>query len=191
MTARSPRFSRLGDGSIAYQTDWIAVREYPVERDGVGGMYSVVERPDAVVVIPLTPAHRTVLLKQFRFPTNDSSWELPMGALTGTEPAEAAGRRELTEETGLRGQALIRIGDYRAAPGLTPQQVTVFVASVADHDLDAAAASWSASDEIQEVSIVQLADLAGMISEGRVTDGYTLAGFLLVRLWLERQEQTR
>lgn len=165
---------------------WLTVREYNVERGGVTAKYPVVERPDSIVVIPLTPTNRTVLLKQFRFPTNESSWELPMGGIDGAEPAEAAACRELMEEVGLRAKDLARIGEYRPVPGLTPQRVTVFVVRVAEEELDASIASWSASEEIQEVSTVSLTDLVGMITDGRVTDGFSLTALLLLRLWLDQ-----
>jgi 8-oxo-dGTP pyrophosphatase MutT (NUDIX family) len=145
-----------------------------------------VERPDSIVVIPLTPTNKTVLLKQFRFPTNESSWEPPMGGINGAEPAEAAARRELMEEVGLRAKDLVRIGEYRPVPGLTPEKVTVFVVRVVEEDLDASIASWSASEEIQEVSTVSLTDLVGMITDGRVTDGCSLTALLLLRLWLDQ-----
>jgi 8-oxo-dGTP pyrophosphatase MutT (NUDIX family) len=180
------RFARVDNSRIVYQTDWIAVREYKVERDGVRGTYSVIERPDAVVVIPLTSARKTALLKQFRFPTNDNSWEFPMGAVGASEPAEAAARRELMEEIGMRAPELIKVGEYRPAPGLTPQIATVFVAPIDDETFERSVAASSTSEEIQEIVSVSLAELAAMISDGRLTDGYSLAGFLLVRLWLDQ-----
>lgn len=182
------RFSRLDDGRIVYRNDWMVVREQRVERDGVAGTYAFVERPDSVVVVPLTPRHRTVLLNQFRFPTRASSWESPMGAANDGEAAAAAARRELMEEVGLGTVEMIRIGEYRPNPGLSPQKATVFLARVDDPMLDRALACWTSSEEIQDVSAVPLPDLAVMIADGRITDGFTLTGFLLVRLWLERQE---
>lgn len=47
-------------------------------------------------------------------------------------------------------------------------------------------ASWSASEEIQEVSTVSLTDLVGMITDGRVRDGFSLTALLLLRLWLDQ-----
>lgn len=179
-------FRRSSEGHVVHQDTWVTVREYNVERGGVTAKYPVVERPDSIVVIPLTPTNRTVLLKQFRFPTNESSWELPMGGINGAEPAEAGARLELMEEVGLRAKDLVRIGEYRPVPGLTPQKVTVFVVRVAEEELDVPLASWSASEEIQEISTVSLIDLVGMITDGRVTDGFSLTAMLLLRLWLDQ-----
>src|SRR5258708_11895486 len=110
---------RVNAGRVVYQNAWFAVRECDIERNGARGKYPLVERPDAVVVIPLTPSGKTALLKQFRFPTNENSWELPMGAIEENEGAAAAARRELAEEVGLQTGDLLKIGEYRPAPGLT------------------------------------------------------------------------
>jgi len=178
------RFTRLGGGPVVYRTDWIAIRECPIERDGVPDTYAVLERADAVVVIPVTPSRRTIVLKQFRFPIDASSWELPMGAAADGEPAESAARRELLEEVGVRAVELVAIGGYRPAPGLSSQRAAVFVAPVEDAALDEAIRSWAPSEEIQEAAAVAVADLDSLIADGRMTDGYSLAALLLLRSWM-------
>lgn len=182
----SRRFKQVDDGHIVYRTDWMAVKEYHVERDGVDAIYSSIDRPDSVIVIPLTPTNRTVLLEQFRFPTTENSWELPMGAVDAGESAVVAARRELVEEVGLRAADPLEIGEYRPAPGLTGQKVTVFLCRVSEEALDAIVASTRRSDEIQDIRMVTLDELHAMITEGGITDGFSLTGFLLLRVWLER-----
>ena len=185
--ATSSNITPVANGHIAYQSDWIAVREYAVERAGARGIYAVVERPNSVVVVPLTPTRRTVLQKQLRFPTGASKWEFPMGATNPGELAADAAQRELCEEVGLCNVALIQLGNYCPMPGLSPQTATVFVAPVDDQKLDAAIRGWSPVEEITEVLAVSLADLPAMIGDGRITDGYSLAGLLLLKLWLDQR----
>lgn len=177
-------------GHLAYQSDWVAVREYAVEYGGVPSVYAVVERPNSVVVMPLTPTRRTLLQKQFRFPTSASAWEFPMGATNPGELAADAARRELCEEVGLCDVALISLGNYCPVPGLSPQTATVFVAPVADQELDAAIRGWSPVEEIKEVLAFSLADLPSMIGDGRITDGYSLSSLLLLKLWLEQPDDS-
>jgi 8-oxo-dGDP phosphatase len=180
------RFKRVAEGPIAYQSPWLTVRECTVERDGVSSLYPVVHRPDAVIVVPLTPDRRTVLVRQFRFPISGTSWELPMGAVDAGESPDAAARREASEEIGLTAARLVSIGAYHPAPGLTPQTATVFVAMIADDELDRCLADWSASEELEAAVAVGLEDIGGMTADGRVSDGFTLAALLLLRNWLER-----
>jgi len=45
------------------------------------------------------------------------------------------------------------------------------------------------ADDIEEARIVDLAELTRMVGDGRITDGFTLAGFLLLRCWLDGLER--
>ncbi len=179
------KFSSVVESKITYHSDWIAVRELTIERAGACGIYAVVERPDSVVVIPLTPMRRTVLQRQFRLPTSTSAWEFPMGAITPGELAADAAQRELCEEVGLCDVGLIQLGNYFPVPGLSPQTATVFVAPVGDQKLDAAIQGWSPVEEIAEVQAFSLADLPRMIGDGRITDGFSMSSLLLLTLWLD------
>lgn len=177
----------VGEGRLVHRTDWIAVTDYTVERGGRTATYSVVERADSIIVAPVTPAGRTVVLKQFRLPTNETAWELPMGSVDDGESPESAAERELREEVGMSAAELIRIAEYRPAPGLTPQRTTIFVARVSDEQLDAAIARWSASEDIEQAAAVSLGELPRMAADGRISDGFSLAGVLFVGLWLGAQ----
>jgi ADP-ribose pyrophosphatase len=162
------------------------VREYNIKRGGRKAKYIVVERPDSATVIPMTPTETTVLVKHFRFPTRESSWEFPMGAVEPGENPSAAARRELAEEVGLRATALLEICHYRAAPGLTPQNVSVFIARVAEKNLDSGAVFRSRGEEIQDVRTVSLRDLARMTEKNQITDGFTLAALPFLHSWMDR-----
>lgn len=179
--------SPVAQGQITYKSDSIAVRECAFERAGARVVYAVVERPDSVMIIPVTPTRRTVLQKQFRFPTSTSAWEFPMGAINPGEIAVHAGQRELFEEIGLCDVALVQVGNFCPVPGLSPQTATVFVALVGDQELDAAIRGWSPVEDIREVQAVSLVNLPGMIGDGLITDGFSLAGLLLLELWLGKQ----
>ena len=63
--------------------------------------FFVINAPDWVNVVALTPEHHLVLVRQFRFGTDDFSLEIPGGVIEPGEDVVAAGLRELQEETGL------------------------------------------------------------------------------------------
>jgi ADP-ribose pyrophosphatase len=72
------------------------------ERNKTGDFF-VLNTPSWVHVIALTPDDEIVMAKQFRFGTENLSWELPGGLMEeGETPIEAA-QRELREETGFVG----------------------------------------------------------------------------------------
>lgn len=84
---------------------------------------------------------------------------------------------------------LLLIGEYRAAPGLTPQRVSCFIAPVSDDALESSAASSPPADDIEEARIVDVMEFTRMVSDGRITDGFSLAGFSLFRCWLDQKER--
>ena len=177
---------RVVDAKLVYKNPWMKVYEQQVVRDGEPGVYGTVERDDSVIVIPWMPERRTVLLRQYRFPTREYSWELPMGGVSpGESPIEAA-RRELAEETGLVADEFEIIGQYRAVPGLTAQQVTVVMTPVDDSKIEQQT-SLRAVDDVTERRIRDLSELNRMVQAGRITDGFTIAGILYLNLHLAVQ----
>src|SRR5687767_12953341 len=69
-----------------------------VERD-----FIVIDPPDWVNVVAVTPDQRIVLVRQFRYGADDFSLEIPGGVIERGEHPEIAGIRELQEETGYVG----------------------------------------------------------------------------------------
>lgn len=69
-------------------------------RTGATLRRTVLETPDWVNVVALTPEGRLVCVRQFRFGPGRVTTEIPGGVIDAGEEPEAAARRELLEETG-------------------------------------------------------------------------------------------
>ena len=179
----SKEFETL-EKTLVYENPWMQVCEHKIRRRGKDGVYGVVYREHSVIIVPLTPSRRTVLLKQYRFPTDGDSWELPMGGIDEKESTLEAATRELSEETGLNSAPLTQIGSYFAVPGLTPQRVTVFVATVGERELNRLVAPPD-TDDIQAARAIELSEVYDMVMRGEITDGFTLVGLLFLRLFLD------
>jgi 8-oxo-dGTP pyrophosphatase MutT (NUDIX family) len=165
---------------IVYQNRWMKVREDAVRRaDGSDGIYGVVEKPDAVMILPIEGG-KLHMVQQYRYTVGQRFWEFPQGAWEkfSNYTIEELARGELREETGLLAATLEPLGCFHIAYGFLSQPMHVFLATgltqreacleQEEQDLVHATFSWS--------------DFHAMVDDGRVADACTLAGVSLLRL---------
>ena len=89
---------------------------------------TIVQSPDWVNVLPLTPDHDVVLIRQYRFGAIGSTLEIPGGLIDpGEEPGTAAAR-ELREETGYRCERITSLGSVAPNPAFMRNRLHMFVA---------------------------------------------------------------
>lgn len=80
--------------------------------------FFVINAPDWVNVLALTPDHHLVLVRQFRFGIDEFSVEIPGGVMDPGEDPIAAGLRELQEETGYVGTKARLLGSVHPNPAM-------------------------------------------------------------------------
>lgn len=151
------------------------VRDAVQTRDGEFGTYGRVVAPgnsSGVVVLPLTP-DGVVLLNHFRHSTRSWHLELPRGFGTpGIEDPADDARRELREEIGVEAAAFHDLGIMYPDTGATSTPVRLFLAEVTD--------TPSAADReegIDDIRIVTAAELATLIGDATITDGFTIVAY--------------
>jgi ADP-ribose pyrophosphatase len=111
------------------------------ERIGVSQERDVLTAGKVVLVIPVDPARcEMVMLRQFRLPAHLANGagdlvELVAGRVEKGESLAEAARRECQEEIGITPKKVVELFSYLSSPGLTDEEVTVFLA-----DIDAAQA---------------------------------------------------
>jgi len=86
------------------------------QRDAVEGNFYVIHAPDWVMALPITADKQIVLVRQFRYGTEDFSWEVPGGIVDPGEDPVTTAVRELREETGYAGNNPQRIGTRSPNP---------------------------------------------------------------------------
>ena len=165
---------------VVYQNPWISLREDRIEHaDGSPGLYSVVDKPDFAVVIPADD-NGFHLVEQYRYPIRRRSWEFPSGSFpegrTGT--AEEMAAAELAEETGFTAGTITRLGFLHCSNSLTAEGFHVFLAT----DLTAGTPNREATEHDMRQQWFPRADVERMLRDGTITDGPSLAAYLLLTL---------
>ena len=97
-----------------YKIFGVRREQYESPRTGQALNATIVEAPDWVNVIALTPEEQCVLVRQYRFGTERVALEIPGGMIDPDESPLLAAERELREETGYGAQRLDVLG--RVAP---------------------------------------------------------------------------
>ncbi len=122
------------------------------------------ESPDAVVIVPYhTIEKKLVLIREFRFALGDYQYGFPAGLLDPGESVEAAGKRELFEETGLEVTEEMTVSPALfTSSGLTDESVSLFFVAC---DGKPSTAYNEASEDIEVVMVSQ--QEAGRLLENR------------------------
>jgi ADP-ribose pyrophosphatase len=139
--------------------------------------WTVVHRKKAVVIAPMTPDGKIILIRQERIPIRAAIWEMPAGQIDeDASEIEAVALRELREETGFElaeGGELISLGDYFTSPGLTDERGYFFLArpvrpSAAGHTRDE-------SESILDCQAFTAHEMGRMIETNEIRDANTLS----------------
>jgi len=106
------------------------------ERVGVSQERDVLTGGKVVLVIPIDRGRQEiVMLRQFRLPAHLANGtgdlvELVAGRVEKGESLAEAARRECQEEIGVTPKKVVELFSYLSSPGLTDEEVTVFLADV-------------------------------------------------------------
>jgi 8-oxo-dGTP pyrophosphatase MutT (NUDIX family) len=143
---------------------------------GTGRDFYVMHAPDWVIVVALTPEHRMVLVRQFRFGIDDFSIEIPGGVMDHAgEDAVAAGLRELREETGYAGVNARLLGRVHPNPAIMNNRCHFVLVEQCER---VAGFAWD-PDEEMEVTLAPVDEVYEWARAGRVTHSLVLGALLL------------
>lgn len=165
---------------VVYRNRWMTVREDAIRRaDGADGIYGVIEKPDAALIIPVEHG-RVHMVQQYKYPVGARFWEFPQGTWeqAASYTVEELARGELREETGLVAAELQLLKRIYIAYGFVNQPVYIFVAT--------GLTQLDAQPEQEEQDLVRgnfsWSEFHKMVESGDVADSLTLAALSLLRL---------
>jgi 8-oxo-dGTP pyrophosphatase MutT (NUDIX family) len=143
-------------------------------RDQVEHDFHVLEAPDWVNIVPLTPDQRVVLVRQYRHGVRDYTLEIPGGMLDPEDDSPLlAARREMVEETGFDSDRVEPLGVIHPNPAIQANRCHTFVA----HDVTLQYGTTFDSTEETEVVLVPLAEIPQLIRDGRITHALVVVAF--------------
>src|SRR5215813_10018190 len=148
-------------------------RDQLVEPTGVQTMREVVTHPGSVVVLPVLPDGRIVLVRQYRHATGGYLWELVAGRMERGEDPRQGAARELLEETGYRAGRLSVFLDLFPTPGFLAERMFLLLAEGLSEGV-----AEPEEDEKLLVAAYSPAELAEMIRTRKLRDGKSIAGLL-------------
>ena len=166
-----------------YRNPWATVREDVIVRaNGERGIYGVMDKHPAVIIIPLDGEH-VWLVRQYRYTVGDTFYELPQGGweVAEVDPEELA-RGELAEETGLRVERMTHLTDLWIAYGAMRQIHHVYLAE----GLTQGETERDPEEDDMTVHRVAIAEFEAMLLDGRVMDNCTAAAWGVYKVWKEQ-----
>ncbi len=138
-----------------------------------------VKHPGAAAVIPYTDQGEVILVRQYRYPIDEVTLEIPAGKLdvAGEDPLECA-KRELSEETGYTAQEYKFLTKLATSVGFSDEVIYIYAARGL-----AAGQQHTDEDEFINVVKVPLQEAVEMVLDGRINDGKSITAiFMLDRL---------
>jgi ADP-ribose pyrophosphatase len=173
-TTRTRPFRTLSS-DIAWACPWYRVRrDEIITPDGQPGVYHVIEKPDAVWIVPLTTDGRVVLVDQYRYTVDEWCWEVPAGSVKPGQTIEEAAREELREEIGGTSEAFSYIGRFYLANGICNEVGHIYLAT--DVTLDA---PHHEAAEVMDVHLFPVEEALRMAYNGQISDGPSVMALLL------------
>lgn len=132
------------------------------------------DHPGAVGVLPILPGRRVVMVRQYRYPVGEVTYEIPAGKLhSRRENPLSCLRRELREETGYRSKRVRHLISYWPTPAFANEVLHLFVAE----ELVPGPLKPD-EDEFLEVEVLPLKKALKLVFSGRIRDSKTVIALL-------------
>ena len=144
-----------------------------------------------VVVIPVdVPRQKIAMIRQFRLPAHLANGrgdlvEFVAGRLEAGETLAEAAIRECTEEIGVAPAKVVELFTYLSTPGVTDEEVTVFLAAV-DTEQVREGALVSPDGEQLYVSLIAIDDLVAAHDRNAMRAGHLIIGLQWLALNRDR-----
>lgn len=146
-------------------------REMRIPSENHSSTFSIVEAPDWINVIALTPENEIILVEQYRYGIEQPTLELPGGMVDKDEAPLETSKRELLEETGFEGEIWTGLGKVSSNPAFLTNYTHLYLTKkcrkVKEQKLD--------KNERINVHLMPLSQFLTMVADGDVHHSLVVA----------------
>lgn len=174
------------DSRMVYSDRWFHARadkcEFPDGR--VIEPYYVVQLPDWANVVVVTSDEKIVMVRQYRYPVDQVTYELPGGVIDKGEDPRLAAIREMQEETGYRSEEVAFLCKLAPNPAINDNTAYFFLARNA---VPGEKKNFDAFEDI-EIELFSKTEFLSLLRENKIQHGVQLGPIYeaLIKLnWLQ------
>ena len=135
--------------------------------------FYVIEAPDWINVVALTPEDEIVLIEQYRHGIRSETLEIPGGMIDKGETPLQAARRELLEETGYESPDWVCIGEVVPNPAIQDNRCYTFLARSARKVKEP---QFDNTEDIETLT-VPASEIHKIVLDGKITHSLVIAAF--------------
>ena len=142
-----------------------------------------IKHQGASAIIPLLPDGNIILVKQFRYPINQVTLEIPAGKLDfENEDPLVCAKRELSEETGYTAGRIWKLAKIATTVGFSNEWIHIYAAE----DLQSGK-QHPDEDEFINYLKLPLEEAIKMVDEGKIFDSKSVIAILLLEKELNKK----
>ncbi len=164
------RLTNIPGKAVGYRVDQVRLP------NGKSATREYLDHPGAVAVIPLIAPDKVIMVRQFRYPVDKITVEIPAGKLDRGEAPLKSVKRELEEETGYKAGRLKKLLSFWPTSSFANEVIHIYVA-----DKLTKGNLHPDEDEFLSCEIWPLKKIYREIDRGRVRDAKTLIALLAYR----------
>jgi ADP-ribose pyrophosphatase len=183
MARRKMKKAKILASKVIYKGSVFGIRrDELIEPGGIRTTREMITHTGSVVVLPVLPDGRVLLIRQYRHAARQFLWELVAGRIDEGESPRKAAARELIEETGYRARRFKIFLDFFPSPGFLEERMFILLAN----GLTEGVATPEEDEQIVSRAY-ERKELEQMIQRRIIRDGKTIAGLLYYFRFLSKR----
>jgi 8-oxo-dGTP pyrophosphatase MutT (NUDIX family) len=145
--------------------------------------FFIIDSSSWVNVVALTPDRQIILIEQYRHGSNTVELEIPGGIIDASDASpEAAGSRELAEETGYQGEQPVVVGHVFPNPAIMSNHCYTVLAR---HCRLVQPAQLDEGEDLA-AKLVPLEEVPELVASGQIRHSLVVAALYQFELWWKK-----